>query len=449
MKQWNVVVDREPVQLSIKVLNPGSLVMENQVKQIEILKNNLDRSTQTQMFDQQSLSKWAVVAEERDRKFVEDFLRVMQKTVGNFKYPCQQPREIFVQNGRDVQNWVNVLQSFPQGVALVVLILPGKKGSGMHYEALKRFLTKEFPIPSQVILTSTIQQSMQGGEGKLLTICNKLLVQINAKLGGVPWAIDALPFSDKPTMLIGIDVYHETKLGKNSFLGFVATVDRFFCKYFSKVAMHTVGQEVGTHLNQTMKLALAEFKRTNGVYPAQVIVFRDGVSSSQQAAIRELEAASIKEALHQTPGAEEARLAVICVNKKVNARFYVSQKGQMNNMADNPEQGTLVDSTVTQGMHDFYIVSQRTTQGTATPTHYHILLNEIGQDPETVAKFQMLSYKLCYLYYNFTGAIKIPSPVQYAHKLALFVGDKYSQRNPENTIIPHTQFLEKRSLFFI
>jgi len=42
-------------------------------------------------------------------------------------------------------------------------------------------------------------------------------------------------------MLIGIDVYHETKLGKNSFLGFVATVDRHFCKYFSKVAMHTVG----------------------------------------------------------------------------------------------------------------------------------------------------------------------------------------------------------------
>ncbi len=34
-----------------------------------------------------------------------------------------------------------------------------------------------------------------------------LLTQMLAKLGGVPWGMDAMPFSDRPTMLIGIDMY--------------------------------------------------------------------------------------------------------------------------------------------------------------------------------------------------------------------------------------------------
>ena len=64
---------------------------------------------------------------------------------------------------------------------------------------------------------------------------------MNAKVGGIPWAVDQMPFSEKPTMLIGIDVLHENKMQKNSFVGFVATVDKDYCKYFSKVVLHDMG----------------------------------------------------------------------------------------------------------------------------------------------------------------------------------------------------------------
>ena len=39
------------------------------------------------------------------------------------------------------------------------------------------------------------------GKG-LRSICNKILVQICAKVGGIPWAISEMPFDNFPTVLL-------------------------------------------------------------------------------------------------------------------------------------------------------------------------------------------------------------------------------------------------------
>jgi hypothetical protein len=36
---------------------------------------------------------------------------------------------------------------------------------------------------------------------------------------------------------------------------------------------------------------------------------------------------------------------------------------------------------------------------------------------------------MCYLYYNFSGAVKTPSPSKYAGRLAEFIGVNYDGRN--------------------
>jgi aubergine-like protein len=40
-------------------------------------------------------------------------------------------------------------------------------------------------------------------------------------------------------------------------------------------------------------------------------------------------------------------------------------------------------------------------------------------DIEALAR---LAYKLCHMYYNWPGAVKVPAPVMMAHRLAYFVG---------------------------
>lgn len=91
-----------------------------------------------------------------------------------------------VRPGMRAEAWVKALQEqLNEGVQMVVLLLPGSKGRCNLYDDVKRYLLTEFPIPSQVVLTATIQKGKN-----LRSIVSKILIQMNAKVGGVPWAVD-------------------------------------------------------------------------------------------------------------------------------------------------------------------------------------------------------------------------------------------------------------------
>lgn len=108
--------------------------------------------------------------------------------------------------------------------------------------------------------------------------------------------------------------------------------------------------------------------------------------------------------------------------------------------------GTLVDDKIiSTDKYEFYLVSQKTNKGSPQASHYNIIYDEFNVKPDDI---HCLIYKLCYLYYNWTGAIKIPAPCQYAKKLAILVGDKLS--NGGNIILPGNRFLhEIKTLFFL
>jgi len=106
-------------------------------------------------------------------------------------------------------------------------------------------------------------------------------------------------------------------------------------------------------------------------------------------------------------------MSMIIVKKRGNARFFTQAK-------TNPPCGTVIDTVVTRKeWFDFYLISQHVTQGTVNPTHYNVVYDTIGMKSE---HYQRLSFKLCHLYYNWPGTIRVPSVCQYAHKLAFLVG---------------------------
>jgi len=65
---------------------------------------------------------------------------------------------------------------------------------------------------------------------------NKILIQICAKIGGEPWAVDPLPFTNIPTMVCGIDVFKSS--GKVSMLGFTSTFNKTFTRYMSNAKVY-------------------------------------------------------------------------------------------------------------------------------------------------------------------------------------------------------------------
>ena len=63
--------------------------------------------------------------------------------------------------------------------------------------------------------------------------------------------------------------------------------------------------------------------------------------------------------------------------------------------------------------YDFFLVSQHVRYGTVMPTHYIIVHDSSGWDTD---KLQRLTYKLTHLYYNWTGTVRVPAPVQVSNQ---------------------------------
>jgi len=108
---------------------------------------------------------------------------------------------------------------------------------------------------------------------------------------------------------------------------------------------------------------------------------------------------------------------VIIVNKRITQRFFIEDQGGRLN---NPPSGALIDTNVVENQdsmseYDFYLVPQTTTQGCVLPTHFYVAFNDSPVDKSTIEK---LTYDLCHYYFNWAGAIKVPAPCMYAHKIA-------------------------------
>lgn len=104
----------------------------------------------------------------------------------------------------------------------------------------------------------------------------------------------------------------------------------------------------------------------------------------------------------------------------------------------NPLPGTIADMEVTRrNYYDFYLVPQTANRGTVSPTHYIVLHDNSGLSPD---KVQRLSFKMCHMYYNWPGTIKVPAPCQYAHKIAYLVGQNV-QMEPHDSLSNRLYYL--------
>lgn len=95
---------------------------------------------------------------------------------------------------------------------------------------------------------------------------------------------------------------------------------------------------------------------------------------------------------------------VVVAEKRHHTRFFPTP-GPGADRNGNPVPGTLVEKDVTHPfLFDFYLCSHTAIQGTARPTHYHILLNECKIEPEI---FQKMIYDHSYQYMRATTPVSI------------------------------------------
>jgi len=181
------------------------------------------------------------------------------------------------------------------------------------------------------------------------------------------------------------------------------------------------------------------FKAKNGVFPARVIIYRDGVADSQIPSVCGTEIQQFKQGFAQASCNPE--FMFLNVNKRVNTRIFAGEQGNYRN----PQPGLCVDQGITdKDTYEFYMVATSARQGMTNPTRYTIVHDSCGAPPDQI---ELLTYKLCYTYYNVSGSIKVPAAVQYAHRLAALVGDRGTRQQEPPKV--HDHYANLSSLYFI
>lgn len=139
----------------------------------------------------------------------------------SFGYPVDGPAYFPVKT-QNFEDWKFILdQKLRNGADLIILLLPGGKKNSPLYHDIKELMLNKIPIPSQVVLTSTISKGKN-----LRSICNKILIQICAKVGGVPWTISGLPTVQNGTMICGLAVQEVKNKNMSGVIGFVSSKDK-------------------------------------------------------------------------------------------------------------------------------------------------------------------------------------------------------------------------------
>ncbi|XP_075404837.1 piwi-like protein 4 [Tenrec ecaudatus] len=351
-----------------------------------------------------SLTQWLLIYSGREETINESFLSCLRRAGSSMGFNVNQPKIIKVPANpaaflRAIQQHVH------PDVQLVMCILSSNQTS--YYDVIKKYLTSECPVPSQCVLTRTLNK-----QGIMLSLATKIAMQVTCKLGGELWAVE-IPL--KSLMVVGIDVCKDAQNKGTAVVGFVASVNPRITRWYSRCILQRTTTDVADCLKVFMTGALNKWYKHNHEVPARIIVYRDGVGDGQLQTLIDYEVPQLLSSVTESSTNASSRLSVVVVRKKCIPRFFTER----NHTLQNPPLGTVVDSEATRpAWYDFYLISQVAHQGTVNPTYYNVIYDDNGLKPDHM---QRLTFKLCHLYYNWPGLISIPAPCQYAHKLTFLV----------------------------
>uniref|UniRef100_A0A8B9KPE1 Piwi-like protein 2 n=1 Tax=Astyanax mexicanus TaxID=7994 RepID=A0A8B9KPE1_ASTMX len=339
---------------------------------------------------------WAVFYPRRAAEQAEELVTMFGKVAGPIGIKLERPIRVELRDDR-TETYVKSIQSqltSEPNVQLVVCIITGNRDD--LYSAIKKLCCVQSPCPSQAINVRTISQPQ-----KLRSIAQKILLQMNCKLGGELWTV-SVPL--KHLMVIGVDVHHDVSKKKRSVMGFVASLNRFF------------------YLNPM-----------NHSFPEKIVIYRDGVSDGQLKTVEQYEIPQILKCFETFPN-YEPKLTFIVVQKRISTTLY-SYGGER---FGTPPPGTVLDHTVTnKDWVDFFLMAHSIRQGCGLPTHYISVYNTANLTPDHL---QRLTFKMCHLYWNWPGTIRVPAPCKYAHKLA-FLSGQYLHSEPAIQLADKLYFL--------
>jgi len=117
-----------------------------------------------------------------------------------------------------------------------------------------------------------------------MSVCFKILLQINAKLGGISYkTIQDKSINDRKIMAIGVDSSHIK--GKGTGVAMVATIKDNFTNFYNKeeiIKEKNNKEQLQYCFSSFIDEAINSYKKENDESPNNIIIYRQGVSLQQK-----------------------------------------------------------------------------------------------------------------------------------------------------------------------
>ena len=351
-----------------------------------------------------NMKYWLCFYEKNNYKDAENLYNTLSKASKAYGLKIAEPEWVEMNNNSKAVDWTDTADDyFGKGVKReydFVVFLLGKNDK--IYGQLKKHSLCKNGYVSQVVKARSIQKK------GVMSVCSKILLQLNAKLGGVSYKAKMdNSVQERKLMVVGVDSSHIK--GKRTGVAMVATLNDSYTDFYNKeeiIEEKNNKEQLQYCISNFLEEAVTAYNKKNKEMPKGVIIYRQGVSFQQKDYLK-TEIAQIELSCKT----KNVLFYYVLVNTKTTFKFFETAKGSFYN----PGPGLLViDGVTNRNLFEFYIQPQEVTQGSATPTCFHVAYGNLNF-PEMIAKF---TYDLCHIYSNWQGTVRLPNVIKAAEKLS-------------------------------
>ena len=351
------------------------------------------------VLSKKDMTKWLCLYRKSNYDDAGYLLESLQKASGAYGLAVSEPEWVEMGDRDKPNDWTAKVEDYMANYKyqFVVFLLDR---NDYIYKTLKVHSLCHNGYVSQVIKVNSLKKNA-------LSVCSKILLQINAKLSGVSYMAKLEDeVKDIKLMIIGVDSSHIK--GKRTGVAMVSTINTSFTNFYNKetIIKEDKKEQLQFCISGFIKEAIAEYNKLNKKLPGGIIIYRQGVSLQQKEYLKN-EVNNIKKMCDEN----KIPYYYILVNTKTTYKFFEKNK----NNFSNPEEGLLVlDGVTNRNFFEFYIQPQLVTGGSATPSCFHVAYGNL-EFPEMVPK---LTFDLCHLYSNWQGTVRVPHVLKAAEKLS-------------------------------
>lgn len=265
LDNWGLRLNDDLLKLRGRQLPPQSIKFGND-KIVNNITGDFGREIdgKTVLFEVVDLKNWILMYTKQDIKIKQEFLEQFQRCAGPMGLNWNKPREHMLPDDRSDTYAIALRTKLMADTQMAVFICPTSRDD--RYGVIKKICCSENPVASQVINARTL-----ANREKNRSIVQKILMQMNCKLGGSLWTI-RIPFTN--VMICGTDTYHNPNKDGKSVSALVASLNNTYTKWYSKATMQSKSEELSHGLSISMADALNTYKKHNDTYPDRIIFYR-------------------------------------------------------------------------------------------------------------------------------------------------------------------------------